>query len=55
MSSASVVADHRGRICLAIADAGDVDRVAPEITWLLVSISPEEVSTIPVPAASSPA
>src|SRR5271168_3752692 len=27
--------------------------VAPLITWLLVSTSPEEVSTIPVPAASS--
>src|SRR5471032_1480126 len=27
--------------------------VAPSITWLLVRISPEEVRTIPVPAASS--
>src|SRR5580704_13400150 len=27
--------------------------VAPSMTWLLVRISPEEVSTIPVPAASS--
>ena len=25
--------------------------VAPSITWLLVKISPEDVSTIPVPAA----
>src|ERR1700722_10874218 len=27
--------------------------VAPSITWLLVRTSPEEVSTMPVPAASS--
>src|ERR1035437_5492163 len=27
--------------------------VAPSITWLLVSISPEDVSTMPVPAAST--
>src|SRR6266567_4217964 len=29
--------------------------VAPSMTWLLVSISPEEVRTRPVPAARSPA
>src|ERR1035438_10073932 len=27
--------------------------VAPSITWLLVSISPDDVSTMPVPAACS--
>jgi len=27
--------------------------VAPLITWLLVSTSPDEVSTIPVPAAAA--
>ena len=45
-----VVADQGGGVGLPVADVGHLMVVAPSITWLLVSISPFEVRTMPVPA-----
>ena len=47
-----VVAEHLGRVGLAGVDDLDADVVAPSITWLLVSTSPDDVMIMPVPAAS---
>ena len=50
-SFCGVGADDRGPVALAGGDDGDDDlAVAPSTTWLLVRISPSEVSTMPVPA-----
>ncbi len=49
-----VVADHLGRVGLAVATSVTRMAVAPSMTWLLVSTSPLGVSTMPVPADSAP-
>ena len=48
---AVAVADDIGRVGAPVADVPDLDEVAPGDTWLLVSTSPFEVSTMPVPSA----
>jgi len=50
----AVIADDRGRVVRPLPISVTEMLVAPSTTWLLVSTSPEEVSTWPVPAADSP-
>ena len=48
---AHVVADDARRVGAPVPGTTTRIVVAPAITWLFVSTSPEEVSTMPVPAA----